>query len=149
MTVAIAVQGLHKSYGAVEAVKGVSFEIHEGEVFALLGPNGAGKTTIVEILEGSRPPGPWQRLSGVGPADHARVGRGGAGGGHQALPVGAQHQVRLKSSPGPADTHRGARPEPGTTTQLDGSVSCFVGRGDSAGGSNGLTGGPGRHTPLD
>jgi ABC-2 type transport system ATP-binding protein len=54
MTVAIAVQGLHKSYGAVEAVKGVSFEIHEGEVFALLGPNGAGKTTIVEILEGYR-----------------------------------------------------------------------------------------------
>ena len=55
MTVAIAVQGLHKSYGPVEAVHGVSFEIHEGEVFALLGPNGAGKTTIVEILEGSRP----------------------------------------------------------------------------------------------
>jgi ABC-2 type transport system ATP-binding protein len=51
---AIEVVDLHKSYGAVEAVRGVSFEIAEGEVFALLGPNGAGKTTIVEILEGFR-----------------------------------------------------------------------------------------------
>jgi ABC-2 type transport system ATP-binding protein len=54
MAVAVAVDGLQKSYGAVAAVKGVSFEIEEGEVFALLGPNGAGKTTIVEILEGYR-----------------------------------------------------------------------------------------------
>ncbi len=54
MAVAVAVDGLRKSYGAVEAVKGVSFQIDEGEVFALLGPNGAGKTTIVEILEGYR-----------------------------------------------------------------------------------------------
>jgi ABC-2 type transport system ATP-binding protein len=54
MTVAITVEGLRKSYGAVDAVKGVSFEINEGEIFALLGPNGAGKTTIVEILEGYR-----------------------------------------------------------------------------------------------
>jgi ABC-2 type transport system ATP-binding protein len=54
MAVAVAVDGLQKSYGAVAAVKGVSFEVEEGEVFALLGPNGAGKTTIVEILEGYR-----------------------------------------------------------------------------------------------
>ncbi len=54
MAVAVAVDGLRKSYGAIEAVKGVSFEVAEGEVFALLGPNGAGKTTIVEILEGYR-----------------------------------------------------------------------------------------------
>jgi len=54
MPVAVSVDGLHKSYGAVEAVKGVTFHIEEGEVFALLGPNGAGKTTIVEILEGYR-----------------------------------------------------------------------------------------------
>jgi ABC-2 type transport system ATP-binding protein len=50
----VVVDDLHKSYGSVEAVRGVSFEISEGEVFALLGPNGAGKTTIVEILEGFR-----------------------------------------------------------------------------------------------
>src|SRR6202140_2992096 len=52
---AISVQGLRKSYGDVEAVKGIDFEIRSGEVFGLLGPNGAGKTTTVEILEGLRP----------------------------------------------------------------------------------------------
>jgi ABC-2 type transport system ATP-binding protein len=51
---AISVQGLRKSYGDLEAVRGVDFEIEEGEVFGLLGPNGAGKTTTVEILEGYR-----------------------------------------------------------------------------------------------
>ncbi|MGZ8716660.1 MAG: ABC transporter ATP-binding protein [Gaiellaceae bacterium] len=51
---AIAVRGLRKAYGALEAVRGVDFEIEEGEVFGLLGPNGAGKTTTVEILEGYR-----------------------------------------------------------------------------------------------
>jgi len=51
---AISVTGLRKSYGPLEAVRGVDFEIEEGEVFGLLGPNGAGKTTTVEILEGYR-----------------------------------------------------------------------------------------------
>src|SRR5919109_3781122 len=51
---AIEVEDLHKTYGHVEAVRGVSFRVAEGEVFALLGPNGAGKTTTVEILEGFR-----------------------------------------------------------------------------------------------
>jgi ABC-2 type transport system ATP-binding protein len=51
---AIAVRDLRKSYGAYEALRGISFEINEGEVFGLLGPNGAGKTTTIEILEGYR-----------------------------------------------------------------------------------------------
>jgi ABC-2 type transport system ATP-binding protein len=51
---AIAVRDLRKSYGAYEALRGISFEIKEGEVFGLLGPNGAGKTTTIEILEGYR-----------------------------------------------------------------------------------------------
>ena len=51
---AIAVEGLRKSYGMVEAVRNVSFTVDEGEVCGLLGPNGAGKTTTVEILEGYR-----------------------------------------------------------------------------------------------
>jgi ABC-2 type transport system ATP-binding protein len=53
-TPAIRVQGLKKSYGENQAVKGIDFEIQTGEVFGLLGPNGAGKTTTVEILEGLR-----------------------------------------------------------------------------------------------
>ena len=51
---AIAVRGLRKSYRAVEALRGIDFEVQRGEVFGLLGPNGAGKTTTVEILEGYR-----------------------------------------------------------------------------------------------
>ena len=51
----IYVRGLRKSYGTLEAVKGIDFEVRAGEVFGLLGPNGAGKTTTVEILEGLRP----------------------------------------------------------------------------------------------
>ncbi|HEX4747398.1 MAG TPA: ABC transporter ATP-binding protein [Gaiellaceae bacterium] len=54
MASAIVVSDLRKSYGAVEALRGVSFEVAEGEVFGLLGPNGAGKTTTIEILEGYR-----------------------------------------------------------------------------------------------
>jgi ABC-2 type transport system ATP-binding protein len=51
---AIVVSELRKSYGSTDAVRGISFEVGEGEVFGLLGPNGAGKTTTVEILEGYR-----------------------------------------------------------------------------------------------
>lgn len=51
---AVAVRDLRKSYGAFEAVRGVSFDIEQGETFALLGPNGAGKSTTIEILEGYR-----------------------------------------------------------------------------------------------
>jgi ABC-2 type transport system ATP-binding protein len=51
---AISVRNLRKSYDAHEALRGISFDIAEGEVFSLLGPNGAGKTTTIEILEGYR-----------------------------------------------------------------------------------------------
>ena len=50
----IEVSNLEKAYGSVQALRGVSFAVAEGEVFGLLGPNGAGKTSTVEILEGLR-----------------------------------------------------------------------------------------------
>ncbi|MGC2694530.1 MAG: ABC transporter ATP-binding protein, partial [Candidatus Angelobacter sp.] len=46
---------MKKTYGKVEAVKGIDFQVMPGEVFGLLGPNGAGKTSTIEILEGLRP----------------------------------------------------------------------------------------------
>src|SRR5436190_4212514 len=50
----ITVGGLRKSYGSIEAVRGIDLEVNGGQIFAFLGPNGAGKTTTVEILEGYR-----------------------------------------------------------------------------------------------
>ncbi|HVB99223.1 MAG TPA: ABC transporter ATP-binding protein [Candidatus Dormibacteraeota bacterium] len=64
----IEVVNLIKNYGTVQAVRGVSFEVGEGEVFGLLGPNGAGKTSTVEILEGlRRPDGGTVRVCGLDP----------------------------------------------------------------------------------
>jgi ABC-2 type transport system ATP-binding protein len=66
---AIEVEGLRKSYGSLEAVRGISFTVDEGEIVAVLGPNGAGKTTTVEILEGYRPrDGGRVSVLGVDPA---------------------------------------------------------------------------------
>jgi len=49
--VIISVRELYKKYGSFEAVKGISFDVNEGEIFGLLGPNGAGKSTTLEIIE--------------------------------------------------------------------------------------------------
>src|SRR5437764_11840843 len=74
---AIAVSDIHKSYGDLKAVDGVTFSVAEGEFFGILGPNGAGKTTTLEIIEGLRKPDsgqvlllgerPWPRNSGLLP----------------------------------------------------------------------------------
>jgi ABC-2 type transport system ATP-binding protein len=70
---AITVRGLTKSYGSLQAVRGIDLEIGRGEVFALLGPNGAGKTTTVEILEGYRNRDAGEvRVLGFDPADGDR-----------------------------------------------------------------------------
>lgn len=70
---AIEVRGLHKSYGELEAVRGIDLSVEAGEVFAMLGPNGAGKTTTVEILEGYRQlTGGQVRVLGHDPARHER-----------------------------------------------------------------------------
>ena len=69
---AIPVSGLARSYGAVQAVRGVSFTVGRGEIFALLGPNGAGKTTTLEILEGFRGRDAGQvEVLGLDPGDRA------------------------------------------------------------------------------
>jgi ABC-2 type transport system ATP-binding protein len=59
-TPAIEVRDLRKSYGELEAVRGIDFRVERGEIYGMLGPNGAGKTSTVEILEGYR-----QRSSGA------------------------------------------------------------------------------------
>jgi len=77
---AVSVEGLKKSYGEHQALRGVSFEIGEGEVFSLLGPNGAGKTTSVEILEGYRRRDAGSvSVLGVDPASALRDWRGRIG----------------------------------------------------------------------
>jgi ABC-2 type transport system ATP-binding protein len=69
---AITVSGLAKSYGGVQAVRGISFTVGRGEIFALLGPNGAGKTTTLEILEGFRGrDGGQADVLGLDPGDRA------------------------------------------------------------------------------
>jgi ABC-2 type transport system ATP-binding protein len=69
---AVVVEGLRKSYGPVQAVRGVSFTVGRGEIFALLGPNGAGKTTTLEILEGfRRRDGGTADVLGLDPGDRA------------------------------------------------------------------------------
>jgi ABC-2 type transport system ATP-binding protein len=70
---AIEVEGLRKSYGAYEAVRGVDFSVAAGEAVAFLGPNGAGKTTTVEILEGYRAPTAGQvSVLGLSPTRHGK-----------------------------------------------------------------------------
>ncbi|MBA2893058.1 ABC-2 type transport system ATP-binding protein [Nonomuraea soli] len=73
MTTAIDVTGLRQSYGDFEAVRGITFDVRQGELFALLGTNGAGKTTTMEVLAGySRPSGGSVRVLGLDPVKARR-----------------------------------------------------------------------------
>jgi len=76
----ISVSGLRKSYGDLEAVRGIDLEVHRGEIFAFLGPNGAGKTTTISVLEGylDRDAGAVEVL-GIDPAEAGRDWRGRIG----------------------------------------------------------------------
>lgn len=71
----VRVNNLHKSYGERTVVDGVSFDVHDGEIFGVLGPNGAGKTTTVEHISGLRRPDDGTvRVAGLDPiGDHRAV----------------------------------------------------------------------------
>jgi ABC-2 type transport system ATP-binding protein len=74
----IVLTGLRKSYGAVQAVRGIDLSITPGETVALLGPNGAGKSTTIDMMLGlTRPDGGTVRLFGRSPADAVAEGRVG------------------------------------------------------------------------
>src|SRR5437660_7460723 len=65
----IEVRDLRRTFGAVEAVRGISFRVGRGEIVGFLGPNGAGKTTTMRILAGIFPPTSGTiRIAGLDPA---------------------------------------------------------------------------------
>ena len=111
---ALAVRGLRKQYGSVEALKGVDLEVEEGELFGLLGPNGAGKSTLVKIAVGLvRPSGGAAEIAGARAG--SRVARGSLGylaelfrfpGGDTADEVLELHQRLAGSSGGAAERRR-------------------------------------------
>lgn len=68
----IKVSNLHKSFGKVKAVRGISFEVRDGEITGLLGPNGAGKTTTLRMLYSLLPPDEGEiRIDGLDPTKDA------------------------------------------------------------------------------
>ncbi len=68
----IKVDNLYKSFGKIEAVKGISFEVRDGEITGLLGPNGAGKTTTLRMLYSLLPPDKGEiRIDGLDPTRDA------------------------------------------------------------------------------
>ncbi|MCP4046268.1 MAG: ATP-binding cassette domain-containing protein [Gammaproteobacteria bacterium] len=68
----IKVSNLHKSFGKVKAVRGISFKVHDGEITGLLGPNGAGKTTTLRMLYSLLPPDEGEiRIDGLDPTKDA------------------------------------------------------------------------------
>jgi sodium transport system ATP-binding protein len=68
----IKVTNLHKSFGKVKAVRGISFEVRDGEITGLLGPNGAGKTTTLRMLYSLLPPDEGEiRIDGLDPSKDA------------------------------------------------------------------------------
>lgn len=89
----LSVQGVHKSFGSIRAVRGVSFEVRPGQVVGLLGPNGAGKTTTIRMITGFLPPDDGRVM--IGDLD---VSRDSAGARAKIgyLPESAPHYPEMK-----------------------------------------------------
>ncbi len=95
MDLAVHAEGLRKRYGAVDAVRDMTFDVHVGEIFGLLGPNGAGKTTTVEILQGLRRADAGHvRVLGLDPATEVRQLRRRIGSQLQESALPARMKVR-------------------------------------------------------
>ncbi len=107
---AIVVDGLHRAFGSVRAVDGLSFRLASGSILALLGPNGAGKTTTVEICEGfTRADGgrvsvlgldPWRDSGALRPRIGVMLQAGGA---HASARTGEMLDLMARCSANPLD----------------------------------------------
>lgn len=113
METVISVDGLRRSYGDVDAVRDVSFDVRRGEIFGILGPNGAGKTTTVETLQGLRArDGGEVTVLGIDPGRHPDRLRGSVGSQLQsaALPdrlrVGEAVRFFARTQDDPVDVDR-------------------------------------------
>src|SRR2546423_4470501 len=94
-SLALLTRGLSKSYGPVQALRGVDLEVRRGEIFGFLGPNGSGKTTTIRcLLDLIRPSGGSVRVLGLDPQAEPVAVRARAG----SLPRGP----RLHKNPNPA-----------------------------------------------
>src|SRR5438270_1733649 len=77
---AVLTRGLSKSYGDVQALRGVDLEVRRGEIFGFLGPNGSGKTTTIRcLLDLIRPTGGFARVLGLDPQAEPVAVRGRVG----------------------------------------------------------------------
>ncbi|MGH2732911.1 MAG: ABC transporter ATP-binding protein [Actinomycetota bacterium] len=111
---AIEIRGLRKSYGPIQAVRGIDLFIEHGEVFALLGPNGAGKTTTVEILEGHRKRSAGEvAVLGFDPAREERAFKERIG--IVLQEVGLEQYLTVEES---IDMYRGYYPQPRPLDEL-------------------------------
>jgi branched-chain amino acid transport system ATP-binding protein len=80
MTVRLSVRDIEKSFGGVQAVRGVSFDVHEGEILGVIGPNGSGKSTLFNCILGQLLPGKGtvsvdgRDVTGLRPSELNRLG---------------------------------------------------------------------------